>query len=73
MGFQLRLEHPLLGHLTCKKCGDACVWARKLVGLLSAKQQDERVFQEPKVSAEGLRGRSRSLRRVGKQEESGGW
>lgn len=72
MGFQPSLEHPVSGHLTCEKCGDACVWARKLVGLLSAKQQDGRVLQEPKVSTEGLRGRSRSLRWVGKQEESGG-
>lgn len=46
MGLQLRLEHPLLGHLMCEKCGDACVWAIKLVGLLSAKEQDERVLQE---------------------------
>nr|XP_009918713.1 PREDICTED: glutamate-rich protein 3-like [Haliaeetus albicilla] len=36
------------GHLICEKCGDACDWAIKLVGLLSAKQQDERVLQEPK-------------------------
>lgn len=47
MGLPLHLGHPLLGNLICEKGGDACDWAIKLVGLLSAKQQDERVLQEP--------------------------
>lgn len=46
MGLPPHLGHPLLGHLICEK-SDACDWAIKLVGLLSAKQQDERVLQEP--------------------------
>ena len=33
---------------SCEECGDACVWVIKSVGLLWAKQQDERVLQEPR-------------------------